>query len=193
MSRRRSRHGERAARRERIERIASVLSQYEASPFEFEGPALAAIRADLCLAGWPWEAAHQEARQLVLAALDRIGARRPSWEVGQPEAVHSHLDLFQRTRCARCGKHLPEGRRKFCSQLCGRSAAQDRKSAERKAQEAAARQARREAYRAKQELRDCAACGVRFKPNHPRQQYCGSRCAAKHNGRKVAARQKVTQ
>ena len=88
-----------AARQARVNRVADVLRRYDASPFEHEAACLHGLRGALCLQGWGWHHAHEEARQTVLSALDRISARRPSWEQGQPEYAHRHLDGFERIYC----------------------------------------------------------------------------------------------
>ena len=116
MQRRRKLH---KARQARVQRIAKVLSQAEPTPFALQAAAVAGIRARLCLKGWPWAAAHWEADQLVKAALDRIGARRPSWAQGQPGyALSDAHKLFVRTRCARCARPLPEGHTRWCCWHC---------------------------------------------------------------------------
>jgi hypothetical protein len=58
---------------------------------------------------------------IVDAAFKRIGARRPSWQQGQPEWAQEGFSPISRTRCVRCGTKLPEGHWKFCSQLCGQA------------------------------------------------------------------------
>lgn len=112
--------GDRTARHERVRRIASVLKTYEISPFQFEAACTHGLRSTLCYRGWPFQEAQTEAHKLVQAALDLIGARRPSWEMGQPEYVHP--GLVERTRCARCARPLPEGHRLWCSSVCGDAA-----------------------------------------------------------------------
>jgi hypothetical protein len=120
MSDRRKRRGDKAARRERVRQIADVLRDAEPTPFAMQAACTHAIRAKLCLEGWPFDVAHEEADKLVKAALDLVGAKRPSWEMGQPD--YAHPDLRTRTRCAWCARPLPEGHRLWCSTTCGDAA-----------------------------------------------------------------------
>ncbi|WP_096785873.1 hypothetical protein [Rhodobacter sp. CZR27] len=124
---------ERDARRERIAKVrADVLVRRmaiamltafaegrAASVFAYEGPFRHGIRATLCLQGWRWASADEAAAALVGAALDRIKAKRPDWNQGQPEWTVEGGALIERTRCIRCGTPLPDGHHKFCSSLCG--------------------------------------------------------------------------
>jgi hypothetical protein len=122
VSARHKRRGDKVARRERVRRIADVLKQYDQSPFQYEAACTHGLRAALVLRGWPWQAAQDEARQLVQAALDMIGARRPSYEMGQPGYVHRHLSGFERTQCAWCNRPLPPNHSLWCSSTCRQSA-----------------------------------------------------------------------
>ena len=90
--------------------------------FTLEGPAVAVIRAQLCLERWPWSAADWAARDVVGEALARVGAERPSWAEGQPEFTQGGIIRTERTSCAECGKPLPEGHKLFCSKRCGDAA-----------------------------------------------------------------------
>ncbi|WP_374292754.1 hypothetical protein [Paenirhodobacter enshiensis] len=87
-----------------------------------EGPLRAGIRSDLCLQGRTWETADLMTRDVLADAFRLAGARmRPTWNEGQPEwVIHEGL-LIERTRCARCHGPLPEGRKKFCSDLCAKN------------------------------------------------------------------------
>ncbi|WP_074742983.1 hypothetical protein [Celeribacter indicus] len=89
-----------------------------ASVWGLEGPLRHAICSDLCLQGWAWETADLMARELMDCAHRRVGAKRPTWNEGQPEWVIYEGTLIERTLCANCHKPLPEGRPKFCSDLC---------------------------------------------------------------------------
>jgi hypothetical protein len=90
--------------------------------FTLEGPAVAVIRAQLCLERWPWPAGDWAARDVVGEALARVGAERPSWQEGQPEWTDGGAIRVERTGCAECGKPLPEGHKLFCSRRCGQAA-----------------------------------------------------------------------
>lgn len=107
-------------RRAHIVRVViSILAQAEPTPFAFEATCRHAIRSRLCLAGWTWAKADDMAASIVRDSLYRIGAKRPTWQQGQPEWAQEGFAPILRTRCIRCRTPLPEGHTKFCSQLCG--------------------------------------------------------------------------
>lgn len=109
-------------RRHLVETVATILKSGESSPFAFEASCRHGLRSRLCLAGWGWQDADALAADIVAEALRRIGARRPTWEEGQPDYVQNGGGaLIERTRCVRCHTPLPEGHFKFCSRLCGQS------------------------------------------------------------------------
>jgi hypothetical protein len=89
-----------------------------ASLFGLEGPLRHGIRSDLCLQGWPWKLADLMAREMLEDAFRTVNATRPSWNEGQLEWTIEAGTLIDRTRCVRCHGPLPEGRPKFCSDLC---------------------------------------------------------------------------
>ena len=107
------------------------------SLFGLEGPLRHAIRSDLCLQGWRWKDADAMAREMMDEAFRAVRATRPTWNEGQPEWTIPANTLIERTRCVRCGKPLPEGHHKFCSDLCA-SAHGKRLAAIREADEARA-------------------------------------------------------
>lgn len=106
-----------------VQRLAHVIRQaFDAgaigSPWGFEGPLRAGIRADLCLQGWRWPDADAAAFDLLGDAFRIVCPNRPGWDEGQPEwAIHAGL-LIERTICVRCKRPLPEGHFKFCGALC---------------------------------------------------------------------------
>jgi len=120
--------GDRRARHDRAKHVAAVLRRHEAgaSPFQYEAAATHGLRAALCLRGWHWQDAHDEARSLVKLALDLMGARRPSWEMGQREYALRDYAFTERTRCIRCGGEIPETRRLYCGELCKQAHNADR-------------------------------------------------------------------
>lgn len=109
-----------------VQELAGVIRlAFEAgatgSLWGLEGPLRHAIRSDLCLQGWKWKLADQMARDVLDEAFRRVNAQRPAWDEGQLEWTIKAGTLIERTRCARCGKPLPEGHRKFCDNLCAAS------------------------------------------------------------------------
>jgi len=109
-------------RRHLVELATAVLRSGEASLFAFEATCRHGLRSRFCLAGWKWNDADALAEDIVSEALRLLGAKRPTWEEGQPEYVQNGGGaLIERTRCVRCHTPLPEGHYKFCSRLCGQS------------------------------------------------------------------------
>ena len=109
-------------RRHLVENVAAIIrygiENGQPSRFWCEGFCRADLRAHLCLAGWSWADADAAAAEVVTAALNQAGARRPSWKEGQPEHTQEGFAPIERTRCATCSGKLPEGHRLFCSPTC---------------------------------------------------------------------------
>lgn len=105
-------------RRRLIEGTADILRRGDPTAFAFEAFCRHGIRSGLCLKGWNWTDADAAATDIVSAALRQIGARRPTWQQGQPEYTQDGVIVNERTRCIRCGWRLPEGHRKFCGPVC---------------------------------------------------------------------------
>jgi hypothetical protein len=158
--------------------IASTLATGRPTYFAFEGACRHGLRAGLCLDGWRWPQADATAEGIVAAALQRIGASRPTWEQGQPEYTEPHA-----SRCLRCRRVITEDdRRKYCSDLCRRAHQQWRYAKDHRAEARATSQAWRDARRAAATAKPCAQCGRLFKPlqeaNRPAPRFCGKSCAA---------------
>lgn len=161
------------------DKVAAILKTCEPTAFAGEGPCRAGIRASLCMAGWRWADADFAAVEIVLSALNLIGARRPTWQQGQPEWTQDGALPIERTNCIRCRKPLPEGHYKFCGKVCSDAAYKAR--AEVVASED--RRARALAYeviwRSSQPERPCGFCGEPFRPSRKqgdRQIYCSQSC-----------------
>lgn len=101
-----------------VDSVAPILKRGEPTIFAFEGAIRAAIRSRLCIRGWDWQDADFAAAGVVGAALNVIGAQRPTWQEGQPDWVNDAGAKIDRVSCAHCGRTLPEGHWKFCSELC---------------------------------------------------------------------------
>lgn len=109
-----------------VTRLAGVIRiSFQAgetsSLFGLEGPLRHDIRADLCRQGWRWKDADDIARELLEHAFRRVRANRPSWNEGQPEWTRHAGTLIGHTICIRCKKPLPEGKFKFCCNLCAKA------------------------------------------------------------------------
>lgn len=114
------------ARTERLTVIAMALlvAGDPATPFTHEGATRAALRAAIILqGGWRWHEADCAVRVVLIEALRRIGAKRPTWkEASTPHYAQADaFSLFQRTRCRNCGSKLPPENRVFCSIRCNQA------------------------------------------------------------------------
>jgi hypothetical protein len=166
-----------------IERVAAILKRAEPTPFALEAGCRHAIRSGLCLCGTSWAAADQIAADIVRTALDRIGARRPTWAMGQPEFLQFGVILTARTRCRHCGNRLPEENFAYCADRCRKAHARELYDDDRRHELAEAERLRVAVWRAAQPERRCAECSLPFQPNTPSQMFCGSTCASRRNWR----------
>lgn len=115
---RRKRKGDQVYRRRLIDQTAVIMRRGEPTDFAFEGFMRHGLRSGLCLRGWSWADADDMAADIVRSALSQIGAKRPTYQQGQPEWVQDGVITFERERCIRCGWALPEGNWKYCSARC---------------------------------------------------------------------------
>lgn len=168
-------------RRLLVEAAALILAEGTPTKFALEADCRHGLRQHLCLDGWSWHEAETAAKEIVDAALNRIGAYRPSWKEGQPEYTQDGVVVFERTRCIRCGWKLPEGHHKYCSSICAKNhhAAMSRLH-EREAMNARVR-AWYAAWSAKQPEQPCEQCGQKFRPSRPGRRFCSKVCANRHN------------
>lgn len=102
-----------------ITTAAGLMKRSEPSPFAFEAVIRAWLRSHLCMLGWQWADADFAAEGVTEGAVNRIGARRPTWKEGQPEHTQEGYVLQERFHCANCGSILEGDQRKFCSTTCG--------------------------------------------------------------------------
>lgn len=109
-----------------VVRVMKVLDQHNFTPFEFEGFCRHQLRSRFCLEGMSWAKADYNAADIVGAALRRLGAKRPSWEEGQPRWTERGYIFVERTRCVQCGWKLPENHKLFCSGRCASAAYRER-------------------------------------------------------------------
>ncbi|MFZ5693299.1 MAG: hypothetical protein ACOY5F_18865 [Pseudomonadota bacterium] len=161
------------------DKVAAILKTCEPTAFAGEGPCRAGIRASLCMAGWRWADADFAAADIVLSALNLIGARRPTWQQGQPEWTQDGALPIERENCIRCRKPLPEGHRLFCSHICSSAHNGARRRLEKREEINAAWRAARAAWSAAQPERNCERCGAPYQPKRPRQKLCRPRCTGK--------------
>ncbi|RNC93929.1 MAG: hypothetical protein ED558_13860 [Oricola sp.] len=182
-----------ADRRKRlVAETCLILKEGQPTRFQFEGAARHGLRSALCLEGWAWSDADQAAAEIVRAALNIIGARRPTWQEGQPEHTQQGYAPVEYTRCIECGgklsgdAHRNGWESRFCSSLCRganyqrakRADGEGRTRAEYWAQMAAVGEVKR-----LQRERPCKQCGERFIPRNLVDdiEHCSRKCSAKTN------------
>lgn len=103
------------ARAHVISKVATMLADFRLTPFEHEARCHHALREGFCLEGHSWRASEAEANEIVREALHRIGAKRPTWEQGQPEYAGG------KENCSWC--HVPlasDHRSRFCDSHCAK-------------------------------------------------------------------------
>jgi hypothetical protein len=176
-------------RRNAVGRVAEILKTGEPTLFRYEADCRHKLRARMCLDGISWARADATAAEIVAEALALIGARRPSWNEGQPQWTDSGANSFLHTRCARCGKPLPpqeagfaHGRpRQHCSRSCAVGAFNDKNIDDVRAYN----RAYRRALKAAAPDSTCETCEGTFKsvkrPGRPAARFCSNACY--HRGR----------
>jgi hypothetical protein len=87
-----------------------------------EGALIHSLRGGLCLAGLKWAVANEQAREIVVEAFQKAGARRPTWKEGQPEWTDGGVVRSERFRCGNCAKPLAEDQKVYCGKLCREAA-----------------------------------------------------------------------
>lgn len=180
-----------------VDTVVVILKQGYPTLFEHEGTCRHSVRSFLCVEGWGWDEADISSADIVLTALNRIGAKRPTWSQGQPEYRGEEFHgTLRRCMNPRCRSILEGSNRIFCSEHCGDVVRKKRYEDANKARLIAMklvyqqrkRQADPEAYRQwqrestarsleKHEPRQCVECGKYFKafPSDPAR-YCSVDC-----------------
>lgn len=161
-----------------LNQVIDSLRDWRSSPFENEGRLRSFLRATMCHSGVTWHRADMEAAALVSEGLYVLGAKRPSWDEGQPDYA------LGADYCGWCGCSLSEddeitrpGRR-YCSGLCAKAAFEYRDFERRDADNKIYAQTRRIAKAHSLGARECRSCGKSFIPLGLRseQQFCSSLC-----------------
>ena len=181
-------------RRAMVSAIADVLKTGEPTVFRFEALCRHTLRSgNVHCAARSWGLADAISADIVHAALEQIGAKRPPWLWGQREYVEKDCAATRIgfSHCLNCGTRLPEGRSKFCGKTCGnrfRNAVGN--SEETIVANRVRALASREAYRQNAASIRCETCERPFKPSGPAQRFCSRQCSGersvtqKMNGRK---------
>lgn len=170
-----------------IAEVKAELLRWRSSKFEFEASCRHGLRAGLCSSGHSWAHADMEAERIVLEALNRIRAQRPTWEQGQPGYVEARED------CRWCGHPLPDelarsGHRiSFCCPEHARLALQHWGFEHRSSSDKTYSRVWDAAMRAAAPSKTCAnpECGKSFKATHDRGKYCSLQCAGRHKPHQV--------
>ncbi|MGE6740246.1 hypothetical protein ACQKGC_08250 [Allorhizobium pseudoryzae] len=160
-----------------IELVCRYLDQWQASPWQHEGPARRQLRNHFIRLGHSWALSDLEAAKITETAFHRLGhGKRPSWEEGQPEATRKDGN------CLQCGKELRvlPGRAAtafFCGDKC-----QDRYNLHREvtfkaSATADAQRLYKAAFLKTLPPVDCGHCGTSFAPKNMGQKYCCHECA----------------
>lgn len=98
--------------------VADILRRGEPSPFARMAWCRHELRRALITVGCTWTVADWTAEVVVLAALDMIGARWPSWREAQSDYCQDGT-LILRQSCRDCGKPLlNDWDTKFCDAAC---------------------------------------------------------------------------
>lgn len=190
---------------ELVESCASLLRGVKPTPYRLEGRLVAHIRRHRVLAGWRFPDADESSRDLVLAALRKIG-----WGI-RPEGIETSnaFATSDPRLCPSCNEPfvvifgpgsdrlLPTGNRlKFCSFSCVRKSQAERLNNEEFRKRSRARAAaRHQRLRKEMPEKPCLECGKMFHPlperhNNPEQKYCSQDCfkAASASKRKAPPR-----
>lgn len=161
-----------------VNRVIDALKDWHISPFEHEADAVHGIRQGFCLDGHSHARAEAEARAIVATGLRIIGAKRPTWEEGQPEYTEPIEN------CAHCRGPLDIYRLKsrFCSDICARAFVQRRNNHAMEVGEVTLAKARRLIYREHEPARICDHCGASFRPMHgaTKGRFCSKQCMYAH-------------
>lgn len=105
-------------RRHLVNDVIDLARDWRLHAFEKEGVLRHSLRSGLCLSGETWSRADREAELVLQEAFTTLGAKRPTWEQGQPEYT------VPEENCKWCGVEIPEEERRYgrktryCSTLC---------------------------------------------------------------------------
>jgi predicted nucleic acid-binding Zn ribbon protein len=168
---------------------AAIMREARPTPFRVEAVCRHTLRVSLIFNSWSWAEADNEAALIVQAALQIVGAKRPSPQEGQPEWAQEAVLPILREHCMRCRKPLPPGHWKYCSSICGAAADADRVRFLDREERYAKEKVWRAAWAERQPARDCPTCQRSFRPKRPRQIYCSRSCRDEAGG--FTARRRV--
>lgn len=183
-----------------IETVVVILKEGRPTLFALEGTCRHHVRSFLCVEGWGWSEADIGSFEIVRTALNRLGAKRPSWADGQPEYRGNGFHGNMR-RCInqKCHALLEDNQKLYCSDHCRHYVNVSRwmernkehalaqkviNRAKRKAADPEAFKAKQREYQRRQDekrpVRECVLCGKPYKANKT-QRYCSDDCKYKRN------------
>lgn len=179
-----------AKREQVINGILDVFADWRSSPFEQEGNCRAGLRRAICLDGYPWQRADDEAAVIVAECLKKMGAERPSWIEGQWHYVVSE------DNCAWCHGAVDDEDRarghRYCSVVCAKSAYEYRGYSSTQKADTFARSAYIVIKTDEAPELKCLHCGktykrmgAQFKSREGKDKYCSKEC--KHAAARIFA------
>ncbi|MER8389431.1 hypothetical protein NKH14_28760 [Mesorhizobium sp. M1380] len=156
-----------------ISQMMDVMADWRMSPFEFEGACRSGLRSALCLDGYSWQRADDEAASIIETCLK--GHRRPTWLQGQPEGA-------DRENCLGCGQLLDTSDRQmrrvsWCSDLCRLATKIRREEGDKYRGDRVTQRAFYLHRKQKRGKRPCDLCGEFFAPSEDGARFCSPRCA----------------
>lgn len=166
-----------AERKTVINDIMDTLRDWRKTPFENEGPVRAGIRSAMCLQGHSWPQADLDAEKILSSAFRFMGAKRPTWEEGQPNYT------VPAENCRWCAMPVPDelmtggNHSHYCSDVCARSALDQRAFEERRTANKAYANAHLTIQRMKHDVKACRQCATLFRPIEDSGEFCSRQCA----------------
>lgn len=154
--------------------VYGFMRQWQTTPFQYEGAAVAGLRSALCLKGYNWNRSDAEAVSLAQESLRKLSADRPSWNEGQWEYSAS------RTNCLQCGGWLDDHdqamSRRFCSAECAKGLMTFRAEWADKQTSLAYNLAWKEHNERTAPGRQCKHCGTTFHGRSKDREFCSREC-----------------
>lgn len=158
-----------------IERAAELLATATLSKFEHEAACRYGLRLGLINRGAAWDDADVESASIVNAALDKIGATRPTFLQGQREFTTPPEN------CQRCGRELDDeargNYRRYCSDTCRNAARAYAADFYRVTEDLARASARYVVAKDTAPERPCEICGKPFRAFLGSTRTCSPECA----------------
>ena len=189
-----------------VETTVIILRQGYPTVFEYEGSCRHQVRSYLCVEGWGWDEADRASENVVLTALNRLGAKRPTAAEAKPEYRGEEFHgTYRRCMNPRCRSLLEEQQKLYCCDHCRRYVIttrweennKEKARIQRAVSQAKCKRENPQAYRIKRQryealrkerrpVKQCLTCKG-FAKMLPRSDYCSKAC---HYGRNKAAKER---